>query len=217
MCTENLGCETGIIDYRSTSSEEDDDCQHLQDAEPLSPVRITGSLVYSRAKAEISRRSYPPPLTSMDRIKVKASREDGRLLIRAVPSYTSMHVERSDGRLLIRLVNTAPAAPSSSIEWEQDQYVEEGVHAEGSHIEDDEEEGEEMEEEGEERKDQEPMFLQFESGADRQNACGSCEMNGEREMGDVTDQKFQRPTRCKEGGHENKGLLSWGTFCVASS
>lgn len=141
----------------------------------------------SRRRPETNRRSYPPPLTSINSIVVKARREDGRLVIRAMPSCTrKVYAERSNGRLILRLV------PSPLKTWKQ-------VHVgsgEDEVVEATEENGHGMEEDLED--------LVMKSGGDQ--VLGGCEMG-------VAD-KLKRPSRCKGG---DKGFISWGTFCVASS
>lgn len=181
LCTENLGCETGttIDDFSTTSDME----VRQEDTRSgyFSPARA------SRRRPETTRRSYPPPLTSINSIAVKARREDGRLVIRALPSCTrKIYAERSNGRLILRLV------PSPLKSWKQ-------VHVGGG-----EEEVVEGTEENGLGKEEDEEDLIMKSEGDQ--VLGGCEMG-------VAD-KLKKPSRCKGG---DKGFISWGTFCVASS
>lgn len=88
MCTENLGNETGCEMTETT--------MHPYTDNESAPLEIVVT------KKFVSR-SFPPPLTTMsgaESILVSPYREDGRLVIKATRSPSSMfRTERSRGRL----------------------------------------------------------------------------------------------------------------------
>lgn len=178
LCTENLCCESGTnIDDVSIDS----DVEVRQEDTPswsFSPARSSRI-----RRPETTRRSYPPPLTSINSIAVKACREDGRLVIRALPSCArKVFSERSNGRLILRLVPSPLKVHVGSSEDEVVEATEENGHGR--------------------EEDEEDLVMKSEGD----QVLGGCEMG-------VAD-KLKRPSRCKEG---DKGFISLGTFCVASS
>ncbi|KAF8392438.1 hypothetical protein HHK36_022780 [Tetracentron sinense] len=190
LCTENLGCETG-----THISESNNFSSSLLDSESSKPpTRERMNMRNFSRTRKVNCPNFPPPLTSIsgsDRVLVKHRREGGRLVIKSITvpsSRTYFEAERGDGRL--QLWFSKNCSPVEEIEGnskeENDQGVEEDV---------------EEEEEDEEESD---VYL-------------GEEMDGNnRKIGDeMRIGKFQRPTRCKEGG--NKGLLVWEPFLVATT
>lgn len=228
ICTENLGSETGsdtsessIFSFSSTDSW----CEK-------SPTRERRQ--FSSAKKENSR-SFPPPLTTIsgsNSLQVRPHREGGRLIIEAVeaPSTrTYFEAERSHGRLKLRFLKNC--------EFMYDQKVtSDDINEENSHEDDNNNIGEfgneeenicdenqkrdegefEEEEDYEEKSGANLKIVEGENGGAYMNK----DMDGNRKdvEAEMGMEKFQRPSRCKEGGHgTDNGLCNWEPFWVATS
>ncbi|KAI6683723.1 hypothetical protein NL676_029636 [Syzygium grande] len=192
MCTEDLGNETGIVDHVSESM--------VLMSVPTDGSRYDQNSPKPREHAgakEPTRRGFPPPLTTISRVKslqVRPHREDGRLVIEAVEtpsSYTHFQAERSDGRLRLCFLRE----PTSSC---ADSVVDEERTFDDNTMEDDEKEWEEN-----------GVFEKDEAGGDE---------NDERDdaSGEVKG-IFQRSARCKEREPENRTLFTWEPHWVATS
>lgn len=111
MCTESLGSETGCgID-------------HLPAPPPEDPITTTRAKPKKRAiKHGPAAECFPPPLTSIGGVQVRAHRESGRLVIKACAFSSSsvFQAERGNGRLRLSLVNGAAAAAAAAAEMEMD-------------------------------------------------------------------------------------------------
>ncbi|XP_017974282.1 PREDICTED: protein FANTASTIC FOUR 3 [Theobroma cacao] len=214
LCTENLGNETGsdiledsIFVLSSSDSEGGNSPtrKHYKSRQPLGAKKATS-------------RNFPPPLTTIsgsDSLQVRPHREDGRLVIKAVkaPSANTLfQAERSNGRLRLCLLKDSTssfdykeAIADNECEGSSEDNKEEEFEND-SNCEAEEEEEEEEEEEAEE----EEYSGYMEEGMDGKRADVGAELGLK---------KFQSPGRgrCKEGEHENKGLLNWEPFWVATS
>jgi hypothetical protein len=134
-------------------------------------------------------------------LQVRPHREDGRLIIRAVeaPSrHTCLHAERKDGRLRLSFVKD-----SSSV------FDLIGVAST------EENKGNNKEDEIENDMDYDVDDCDVGEGnvASFEEEVGSDDSDIDTEPG---TEEFQRPRRCKEGEVENKGLLNWEPFWVAT-
>ncbi|XP_010546857.1 PREDICTED: protein FANTASTIC FOUR 3 isoform X1 [Tarenaya hassleriana] len=139
--------------------------------------------------------SFPPPLTSMrgfECIRLRPHREDGRLVLRATnepPRNTCFHAERSNGRLRLSILRDS------------------------DHFENQEED--EVEDE-EERVEPENEIHTAECDLEREVAEEKHDDDEEKQTMSV-ENHLQRPGRCVEGDQDNRGLLNWDHFCVATS
>lgn len=192
MCTESLGSETGSDGGESSDEMALLSISNLNHESPRdkSKSRETRRMTSSRSA------SFPPPLTSISgstTIQVKAHREDGRLVLKAVSLSSCQSYflsERIDGRLKLHIVKDC--SPNPDHEQEQDKVAAEPVKEPSA----DDEEIEDEEDNWEQEK------WKDNSG------------NGGGEMG---IEKLPTPSRCKEGGNGSKSLLNnWGTFWVAT-
>ncbi|KAF7146019.1 hypothetical protein RHSIM_Rhsim04G0204100 [Rhododendron simsii] len=185
LCTENLGCETG------TNMTETPDFFLSSPALEERENPVKSRLVEPRRAKNSQSSNFPPPLTTISgssSMQVRAHREGGRLVIRAVEATSAgnyFQAERSNGRLRLSV-------------WKDSFDPSEVSEAEGIENEANGEENEgECEAEGNEEGDMNGICVE-----------GGVEMG----MG-----KFhQRPSRCKEGGHGNEGFCNWEPFWVAT-
>ncbi|KAI5580143.1 hypothetical protein BDE02_08G135900 [Populus trichocarpa] len=200
LCTENLGSESGsdIIESSIFSlSSSDSRVGNSPAREQQKSHRLLGA-------KKANSRSFPPPLTTMrgsKSLQVRPHREDGRLIIRAVeaPSrHTCLHAERKDGRLRLSFVKD-----SSSV------FDLIGVAST------EENKGNNKEDEIENDMDYDVDDCDVGEGnvASFEEEVGSDDSDIDTEPG---TEEFQRPRRCKEGEVENKGLLNWEPFWVAT-
>ncbi|KAB5544976.1 hypothetical protein DKX38_013088 [Salix brachista] len=200
LCTENLGSESGsdIIESSIFSlSSSDSGGGNSPVREHQKPHRLLGA-------KKANSRSFPPPLTTMrgsKSLQVRPHREDGRLIIRAVeaPSrHTCLHAERKDGRLRLCFVKDSTSDFDSmgvaSTEENRGNNKEDEIENDMDYDVDDLDDGE-----------------------------GNSVPFEEEVGGDVLDidaapamDEFQRPRMCKEGEVENKELLNWEPFMVAT-
>ncbi|KAH7517209.1 hypothetical protein FEM48_Zijuj09G0038400 [Ziziphus jujuba var. spinosa] len=210
MCTESLGSETGS-DVSDTNF---DEFSSLSVESEKFPTRQCSKLGEILAAKRLNRsRSFPPPLTSISGssgIQVRPRREGGRLVLEAVTissRRTYFHAERSDGRLKLRLLNDSPSSYDNDAEQEEEEEeVEEmgkSFQAEEKVVEADGAENED--EDGDEVYDEE----NGEMGEEMDGICGNV-------GGELGIKKLSRPSRCKEGGRGNRGLMNWETFWVAT-
>ncbi|KAK9280824.1 hypothetical protein L1049_003713 [Liquidambar formosana] len=220
MCTESLGCETG-----SDISESSDDIRSLSSETTSFLAREERSKmreIYMAKKLNPSR-SFPPPLTSISGsggVQVRPHREGGRLVLKAVavtPCKTYFHAERGDGRLRLRLFkdnsldfdNLATEEEEKISEKDVENGVDDDVEAEdeaAAAAEDEEEQ--EQEEEEEELIDYYDDDDDDDDDDEEEDSVFRGEMDGNRQNvgGEIEIEKLPRPSRCKEGGHRNKGL-----------
>ncbi|WOL12007.1 hypothetical protein Cni_G20771 [Canna indica] len=105
MCTENLGCETGVAydDMPCKAGDQDLEAATMSDKRETIPhERLSSQRVVDRKRAASQ---FPPPLTILSveaRRKVVSKRENGRLLLFSVrPSL--IEARREDGSLKLRL------------------------------------------------------------------------------------------------------------------
>ncbi|KAK9137247.1 hypothetical protein Sjap_007841 [Stephania japonica] len=191
-CTENLGCETG-----STTSEDIDFSSISSPSSPSSSSCSSDSESFKSPTRQRRRRalwhemkdnstSFPPPLTSItgsNRLNIRPYREGGRLVMKAavIPScHTNFLAERHHGRLILRFQRNSP----SSFDYESAAI------------------------EGEEKQSHQQQGEEHEVG--EENHLGEEDIDGIKcnvEVG-MGMRKFQRQSRCMEGG-KNKGLLLW--------
>ncbi|KDP40138.1 hypothetical protein JCGZ_02136 [Jatropha curcas] len=222
LCTENLGSESGtdIVDdsifslSSSLESEEEEAIVNCQTREQQNPHQLLGA-------KKANSRSFPPPLTTMsgsEFLRVRSHREDGRLIIKAVkaplpPAY--FQAERSHGRLRLSFVKDAASKFDSfgevaSASKEENRQTENDVNYD---------EEEEMEEEFEEEEEEEEEE-EFETEEGNVSFCDGKEGVEGNHLTNVVGAEMGRPSRCKEGEvvlDNNKGLLNWETFWVATS
>ncbi|XP_059649979.1 protein FANTASTIC FOUR 3-like [Cornus florida] len=213
LCTENLGSETGTdIVESSIFSFPSLDCEGGK-----SPTREQPKSRQCVESRKVSARNFPPPLTTMSSanpVRIRPHREGGRLIINAVeaPSpYAYLQAERSNGRLRLSFLKdcdgtTFDSEVAAAVENdESSEENEKGVFENEANDEEQEEEEEEFEEQ--------------EDDGGESVACVEKDMDGNSidagvEMG---VEKFQRPTRCKEGGRGKEGLCNWEPLWVATT
>ncbi|KAL5982544.1 hypothetical protein ACLOJK_016617 [Asimina triloba] len=213
LCTENLGCETGTVLTNTDFSSHASSSSNPNSPKPSMPQE-RAKLRRSLTNRKENPGPFPPPLTSISgqsSIHMKPHREGGRLILKAVtvPSaHACLQAERSDGRLRLRLVSRNPPTEATVDGDEKVGEEDEGkmsdnistpTHAETKG-------GEEQGGSG--------------SGSGSSSSRPVClgeRRNEKDERGEIGIGKYQRPGRCKEGGHRNKGLLNWEPFWVASS
>ncbi|OAY55812.1 protein FANTASTIC FOUR 3 [Manihot esculenta] len=224
LCTENLGSETGsdTISLCLTESE----AGNLPTREQQKPRQLLGD-------RKANSRSFPPPLTTMsgsESLRVRPHREDGRLIIKAIkaPStHTYFQAERSDGRLRLSFVKYSTSNfDSTEIGSAEENEASSETKNEKEEIETDvnqEEEEEDEEEDDDEESDFEEEVVKGsvasskegeENGGYVEKDVEGNHLNVGAELG---IENFQRPRRCKEGELENKALLNWEPFLVATS
>lgn len=192
LCTENLGSETG--------SDTISDCSSIFSASPpLSPTSNSGqdrkravlddwsqkkSTPANSHSKEASRKikNFPPPLTTMSgssSLQVRRHREGGRLIIEAVEGpLRNSYLQAERSDGRLKLCFTTATCGGEEEEEEEEENGDECGGVGGA------------EEEIEEPRNE------FESEME--------EFDGEINV----MEKFQRLSRCKEGGHGNKGLCS---------
>lgn len=138
ICTESLGSETGSDGFSSHSPAESGDEQEKEDRhdqqinnreeEDIKENNYSHSFEVQPVKYSYSKRSpkrsFPPPLPSLDKnkasVQVLSRRQNGRLILEAVsvPPRDYLHAERHDGRLLLTLVNGSGSEEASREETE---------------------------------------------------------------------------------------------------
>ncbi|KAJ7972802.1 Protein FANTASTIC FOUR like [Quillaja saponaria] len=205
MCTESLGSETGnnVIDSSDDNalfSLESDNCTTRK---PISKANKISVLNRFNCRS-----SFPPPLTSITElggVQVRPHREDGRLVMKAETisfPCSHFHAERTNGRLQIRLLKDYTPECDNGVDdidgigEKQSEQVDE---EDGFETENEEVYDEDCEDETEEV---------YRGDELEENSC-----NAEGEIG---MEKFPRPSRCKEGGSGNNGLLNYEPFWVAT-
>ncbi|KAE8076996.1 hypothetical protein FH972_015607 [Carpinus fangiana] len=219
LCTENLGNETGTdINEGSIFSLPSSDSEggNSPTREQARPRQLFGAKKANPHK-------FPPPLTTIsgsDSLRVRPHREGGRLIIKAVKApatSTYFQAERSHGRLRICFWKncvdseelTENEENEASDEEEEEEEAEEeafenDTYEEKPQVEEDEEEEEGLDDDGES-----DVYM-----GDQEMMDGNY-VNDEAEMGIM--EKFERPTRCKEGDqHEKKRLLDCKPLWVAT-
>ncbi|KAI3787754.1 hypothetical protein L2E82_00145 [Cichorium intybus] len=203
MCTESLGSETG-----SEVSESGDEFCPLS-MEERERVRGIQRSKYPNFDRKIRRSDFPPPLTSISgsdgTVKVRHHREGGRLVIKAV-SFSNcgakFQTERTNGRLKLSLFKDCSAIYERE-RVEMEQY----------------EEGSEVESDDDDEEEEEVAVAAVEEEEEEEGGVGGCwrwDMDGNR-WKVVGNGELRRPTRCKEGGNENKVFANWGSSWVAIS
>ncbi|KAH6821665.1 hypothetical protein C2S53_018858 [Perilla frutescens var. hirtella] len=194
LCTENLGSETG--------SDTISDCSSIFSASPpLSPTSNSGedhkTVVLDDWKLQKIKsppanahgkeacrniKNFPPPLTTMSgssSLQVRRHREGGRLIIEAVEGpFRNSYLQAERSDGRLKLCFTT--ATSSG--------------------------GEEQEEEEEEEQENEDECAAEEEVEEPINEFELEKEEFDEEINLV--EKFQRLSRCKEGGHGNKSLCS---------
>lgn len=155
ICTESLGSETGSDGFSDADGSGTDRSSCRGSDSEREEEEEEEEAVAPRAHPP---RAFPPPLPSLARRKVESNtmemrqeRQDGRLLVRAVPvpSSTLFRAQRRGGRLLLSFADTAaPAQDDVLVDRSRGQQavVEPAEQqAENEEEEDDEEEEEEDE------------------------------------------------------------------------
>ncbi|KAF5941743.1 hypothetical protein HYC85_019385 [Camellia sinensis] len=223
LCTENLGSETGtdMIETSIFSFHKMDTMLsvHKSDSEEggdkPKPRLLQG--MENSGKAN-NCRDFPPPLTTMTgcgSIQVRPHREGGRLIIQAIEAPTNhsyLQAERSHGRLRLSFWrDCCDTTFDSEMGCEEN---EEECDMEEVENEEEKQDFEEKEEEGFEKEEEEEEEEEEDDYDDEREDMEGNSLEVEVEMG---MEKFQRPSRCKEGGHGNNGLCNWETFWVATS
>lgn len=211
MCTESLGSETGS----DTGDSSSDEMSLLSSAEREKKSEATESwnLLGAQApsKRVLNRSSiFPPPLASVSGssgLQVRPHREGGRLVLRAVivnsaPSF--FQAERGGGRLRLRLMK-AEAEKEEEEEDEGEEEEEEEVVDEDEVVET-EMEDEVYEEENGEEDDETEESLCY---RDMEGSNGIVE-------GEMVNGKLRTPSRCKEDGRQNRVLMNWEPYLVAT-
>jgi hypothetical protein len=231
LCTEKLGNETGTdINEGSIFSLPSSDSKggNSPTREQAKPRQLFGA-------KKANPHNFPPPLTTIsgsESLRVRPHREGGRLIIKAVKApatQTCFQAERSHGRLRICfLKNCTPSTvDSEELAENEDNEASDDEEDGNEGFENDtceetpqmeEEEEEEKEEEDEEEEEEEEGYLEDEG--DQSPVYLGQDMDGdyvkdEAEMGIL--EKYERPTRCKEGDqHEKKRLLDCKPLWVAT-
>lgn len=206
LCTESLGSETGSDTIESSILSLD-----LENGKSFTRERKS-TRVNSVSRKENSR-NFPPPLTSIsgsNHVLVRSHCEGGRLVIKAIespPSHTCFQVERSQGRLRLSFMKN---------DYDSKFGIEKGVESN----EEDEIPG--LENGGEICKEiQEDNEDEYEEGGGDEESDGYLWKDMEGNGFDVEEkmgmEKLQRPSRCKESRHGDKGLCKWEGFWVATS
>ncbi|KAJ7954922.1 Fantastic four-like protein [Quillaja saponaria] len=206
LCTENLGNETGTditedsID--SFSSLDSKGGNFLTSKQPK-PHQVL------EAKKSNSK-NFPPPLTTMrgsESLQVRPLREDGRLIMQAVKvpqSITCFQAERSHGRLRLSLVeDCSPLFDYEEADIEDNEGCEKEFDVD-------------MKEQRKEAGEEEEENFQDE----RKNEVYEVEEINDNTLNvgaEIGIEKYERLSRCKEGEHENNGLLNWEPLWVATS
>lgn len=198
LCTENLGCETGAIDFSSSFHADHEDQEERQPINP--PTRL-------RSRESSRTTILPPPLTTINDVKVRARREGGRLLLRAVslpaPASMCLLAERSGGRLTLRFQGDFGFKYNKKDEFRSTQK------GEGE-----EETGESIAKEV--SMDKEQVVFQEAKDGSSETDMNKFEDNGGDEVG--TLESLRRPSRCIENGPKNnKELPFWKLYLVTTS
>lgn len=112
VCTEILGCETGV---KYTVSDYSRDLLLLTslgcNAGAKRAAKREEKKMKKRNHCRVASSGFPPPLTVLSgesRLRVVSERDDGRLLLFSVKPSLLVMAERKDGRLKLRLVSTEP-------------------------------------------------------------------------------------------------------------
>lgn len=208
LCTENLGNETGTIFIENNIFETKGKSMVERDQQKQS--KSLGG------KKSGNVHNFPPPLTTIsgsESLQVRPHREDGRLILKAVKAPltpTCFQAERSNGRLRLCFSKDF-FAPTFDSELQTTATQEDIEANSGEDNENDRDDEEQEEQEEEEEGDIEKLVLGEQEGT----VClieeldeNSLKVGGEEGM-----DKFERPSRCKDGGeHEKKGLLNFEPF-----
>ncbi|KAH7857774.1 hypothetical protein Vadar_016343 [Vaccinium darrowii] len=217
LCTENLGSETGsdtdffLSSPGFTGGYGGIPTRDEPNSRPETQCRISQDARKRTRTAELSNKetgkvNFPPPLTSLsgsDSIRVRAHREEGRLIVKAVGgplengTSSCFRAERSNGRLRLCFWEEgcgSDSDPETETDFQENQECE--IDFEGNS-------GEEEEEEDEE------------SGEDMDG--NDLDVEGEMGM-----EKIRRPSWCKVsggggGGCGNGSFCNWEPFWVATS
>lgn len=199
LCTENLGCETGVIDFSPSFVHADHEDQ--KERQPMNPP--------TRLRSRESPRTtiLPPPLTTINHVKVRASREGGRLLLRAVslpaPASMCLLAERSGGRLTLRFQGDFGFKYNQKDEFKSTQKGE-GEEETGQSI------------EKEVSMDKEQVVFQEEKDGSSETDVNKFEDNGGGEVG--TWESLPRPSRCTQSGPKNNEELPfWKLYLITTS
>ncbi|CAA3031480.1 protein FANTASTIC FOUR 3-like [Olea europaea var. sylvestris] len=219
LCTENLGSETGtecIADSTSIFSLDTFSSQ----CETSCPMNQQQQKVHQQMKSSrnnkmtTSCRSFPPPLTTMSgssSLQIRAHREDGRLIIKAVDApfrHSYLQSERSHGRLRLSFFQDYDSNFDSDLIMTTEEETE-------AYCQIDDEIKSELND-GEDELENEETVSEQDDDDDVHDECDvklTETMDVEIEM-----QKNQRLTRCNEGGEGTEGLCNWKpAFWVATS
>ncbi|KAF9673902.1 hypothetical protein SADUNF_Sadunf10G0072200 [Salix dunnii] len=204
LCTESLGSESGSDMTESsifTLSSPDSRAGISPSREQQKSRQLLGA-------KKANSRSFPPPLTTMSESKslqVRAHREDGRLIIRAVeaPSrHSYLHAERRDGHLRLSFIKDSTSDFDST-------GVASTEKNEGSNKEGELENDMDYDESDDSDVGESGNGALFEDEAESTD-----DLDVDTDMG---MEECRRPTRCKEGETEKNGLLNWEPFWVATS
>ncbi|XP_050373938.1 protein FANTASTIC FOUR 3-like [Argentina anserina] len=206
MCTENLGNETGTILIENNIFESKD-TSLLVKRDQQKQSKSLG------VKKSANVHNFPPPLTTIsgsESLRVRPHREDGRLILKAVKApltHNCLQAERSNGRLRLCFSKDF-FAPNFDSELqtatnEEDTEANSGEDYKNEGYENDRDEEKEEQEVG----DIDKVVLGEQEGT----VCliEEFEENSLKVGGEEGADKFdQRPSRCKEGGEqEKKGRL----------
>ncbi|KAK1278452.1 Protein FANTASTIC FOUR 3 [Acorus gramineus] len=115
MCTEGLGCETGVVDVV------DEDMLGTLSS-PLSPP--PSPLPRRQRQSKAVEREFPPPMKSIEAVKYVKHREGQRLVVTAVRASTILKADRSGGRVRLCL-NRVDVPPMEEEEEEIEEEEEE--------------------------------------------------------------------------------------------
>ncbi|KAK9933399.1 hypothetical protein M0R45_020597 [Rubus argutus] len=196
LCTENLGNETGTIFIENNIFETNGKSMVERDQQKQS--KSLGG------KKSGNVHNFPPPLTTIsgsESLQVRPHREDGRLILKAVKAPltpTCFQAERSNGRLRLCFSKDF-FAPTFDSELQTTATKED---IEGKSGKDNENERDDEEEEKKKKKKEKKKKKKKKK---RETLKNYLKVRGEEGM-----DKFERPSRCKEGGeHEKKGLLNF--------
>ncbi|CAI9762163.1 unnamed protein product [Fraxinus pennsylvanica] len=219
LCTENLGSETGTECITGSTCIFSLDTFSSQ-CETSSPMNQQNQKVHRQMKSLRNNKmttcchNFPPPLTTMSRsssLQIRARREDGRLIIKAVQSpfrHSYLQTERSHGRLRLSFVQDYDSKFDSDLimiteeETEADYQLDDKIKNDAN--------------DGDHELENEKIVSEQDDDDDDDDECYV-------KPTEATDVEFemeknQRLTRCNEGGHGTKGLCNLKpAFWVATS
>ncbi|PIN16529.1 RNA polymerase II transcription initiation factor TFIIA, large chain [Handroanthus impetiginosus] len=188
LCTENLGSETGTDTITDSSTI----FSSVPPENSTSQIRVINNTIPNKDPKSNSGgkiKNFPPPLTTMSgssSLQVRRYREGGRLIIEAVEApfrNSYLQAERSDGRLRLCFLTAETASSTAGGEEEEEEAEPE---------EEEEEIGDECGGDTAEEEEIEEPRCEMESEVE--------EFDGEINL-EMGIEKFQRLSRCKEGGH----------------